>query len=56
MGEARSRGDEIITPGKIVPYKCCLSSANISVKTDFVTVVLFNWPCHPFSASFCNVY
>ncbi len=26
---------KVITPRKIVPYKCCLPSSNISVKKDF---------------------
>ncbi len=32
----------VITPEKIVPYKCCLPSSNISVEKDFDTDVLFN--------------
>ncbi len=28
---------KVITPGKIVPNKCCLSSSNISMKKDFDT-------------------
>ncbi len=32
-------GMKVITPGKIVPYKCCLSYVNVSVKKE---VVLFN--------------
>ncbi len=44
----RERGEQgavkikVITPGKIVPYKCCLPSSNISVKKDFDIDVLFN--------------
>ncbi len=26
---------KVITPRKIVPFKCCLPSSNISVKKDF---------------------
>ncbi len=33
---------KIITPEKIVPYKCCLLSLNISVKMDFDMDFLFN--------------
>ncbi len=33
---------KVITPGKIVPYKCCLPSLNISVMKDFHTDALFN--------------
>ncbi len=33
---------KVTTPGKIVPYICCLPSSNISVKKDFDTDVLFN--------------
>ncbi len=33
---------KVITPGKIVPYKCCLPSSNISVKEDFNKNGLFN--------------
>ncbi len=37
----RERGElKVITPGKIVPYKCCLSSWNISAKKDFYTDIL----------------
>ncbi len=32
----------VITPGKIVPYKCCLPCSKISAKTDFDTDVLYN--------------
>ncbi len=28
---------EVLTPGKIVPPKCCLPSWNISMKRDFDT-------------------
>ncbi len=31
---------KVIRPGKTVPYKCCLPSWNISVRTDFDTDVL----------------
>ncbi len=34
---------QVITPGKIVPSKCCLPTWNISVKKDFDTDVLFNY-------------
>ncbi len=27
----------VITPGKVVPYKCCLPSSSISMKKDFDT-------------------
>ncbi len=33
---------KVITPGKIVPYKCCLPSSNISMRKDFETDVIFN--------------
>ncbi len=33
---------EIITPGKIVPFKCCLPSWNISVKKDLTQVFFKN--------------
>ncbi len=33
---------KVITPGKIVPYECCLPSWNISVKKNFDTDVPFN--------------
>ncbi len=33
---------KVIMPEKIVPYKCCLPSWNISVKRDFDTDVLLN--------------
>ncbi len=33
---------KVFTPGKIVPYKCCLPGSNISVKKDFDTDVLLN--------------
>ncbi len=33
---------KVVTPGKIVPGKCCLLSLNIGVKTDFDTDALFN--------------
>ncbi len=42
-----SHGDEIIAPGKIVPYKCCLPSLNISVKRDLTqTFLLTNTVTH----------
>ncbi len=28
---------KLITPEKIVPYKCCLPNSNISIKKDFYT-------------------
>ncbi len=37
---------KVITPGKIVPYKCCLPNSNISVKKDLDTDVLFNTVTH----------
>ncbi len=37
--EPRATENEVITPGKIVPYKCCLPNSNISEK-DFDTDVL----------------
>ncbi len=40
--EAGAVETEVITPGKIVPSKCCLPSWNISVKKNFNTDVLFN--------------
>ncbi len=42
----RERGEpgavemKVITPGKIVPHKCCLPSLNIGVKTDFDTDIV----------------
>ncbi len=33
---------EVMMPGKIVPYKCCLPSSNISMKKDFGTFFLTN--------------
>ncbi len=33
-------GTKVITPGKIVPNKCCRPSLNIHVKKDFNTDVL----------------
>ncbi len=33
---------KVVTPGKIVPYMCCLASSSISVKKDLDTDVLFN--------------
>ncbi len=46
---------KVITPVKVVPYKCCLPSSNTSVK-DFDTDVLFNLRCHTFLGIVCNVY
>ncbi len=37
---------EMILPGKIVPYKCCLPSTNISVKKDFDADVLLSNVTH----------
>ncbi len=37
---------KVITPGKIVPYKRCLPSLNISVKRDFDADVLFTNVTH----------
>ncbi len=40
---ARERGElgaiekKVISPGKIVPYKCCIPSSNIRVKEEFDT-------------------
>ncbi len=47
---------KVIAPGKIVPYKRCPPSSNVSVKRDFYTAVLFNYHCHTFSGTSCNVY
>ncbi len=33
---------KVITPGKIVPDKCCLPNLNISVEKDFDAKILFN--------------
>ncbi len=44
MRERGEPGDvkiDIITPGKIVPDKCCLPGSNISVKKDFDTDVVY---------------
>ncbi len=41
-GELEATETKVITPGKIVPYKCCLPSSSISVKKDFDTDFLFN--------------
>ncbi len=40
---------KVVTPGKIVPVKCCLSVSNISVKNNFKKDVLINQRCHTFS-------
>ncbi len=32
----------VITPGKIVPYKCCLPSTNISVKKILTQKLFLN--------------
>ncbi len=34
-GEPRVMETKVITPGKIVPHKCCLPSSNFSMKKDF---------------------
>ncbi len=34
---------KVITPGKIVPHKCCLPNWNISLTKDFYVVVLFHY-------------
>ncbi len=47
---------KVITPGKIVPHKCCLASLSISMTKDFDTDVLFNYRRHTFLSTFCNVY
>ncbi len=33
---------KVVTPGKIVPYKCCLPSSGISMMKDFHTDDLKN--------------
>ncbi len=45
---------KVFTHGKIVPYKCCPPSLNISVKKDFDTDS-FNFH-HTLSGHVCNVY
>ncbi len=45
---------KVITPGKIVPYKCCLPSWNISMKKGFNTDVLFDVITH-FSGTLLNM-
>ncbi len=41
-GELGAGETKVITPGKIVPCKCCLPSTNISMKRDFDTDLLLN--------------
>ncbi len=36
-GELGAVETKVITPEKVVPYKCCLPSSNISLKTSFLT-------------------
>ncbi len=40
-GEPGAMETKVIMPRKIVPYKCCLPSPNISLKKEFDTEVLF---------------
>ncbi len=40
--------------GKIISYRCCLPSSNVSVKKDFDKDVLFNQCSNTFLATFCN--
>ncbi len=47
--ESAKRGameTKVITPGKVVPYKCCLPNLNVSVKKDFDTDVLLTDVTH----------
>ncbi len=46
---------KVITPGKIVPSKCCLPSSIIGVEKDFDTDVPF-YPCHTFTECGLNVH
>ncbi len=52
-GQPGATETKVVTPGKIVPYKCCLPGSNFSMKTDFDTDVLFNQHCHTFCGTSC---
>ncbi len=41
-GEPEAGETKVITPGKIVPYKCCPPGLNVRVRKDFDTDTLFN--------------
>ncbi len=48
-GEPGAGETKVITPGKIVPFKCCLPGPNISMKKDFDTDVFCKLMSHIFS-------
>ncbi len=37
---------KVITPGKIVPYKCCIPTSNVSVKILTQTFLLISFVIH----------